>query len=175
MLSKSELVEYFKQGKTDREIAELDGRSRQAITLHRKKCQKEGLVEPRKRGRRPGSNGHSNGNLPRAAKTNRSPYSWTEIQEALLVTMQQAKNVEALTEDNRRLKNRVALLETEVSALKDKERGEKAYNLLVQQGELPGPLSDRRNYGGGYFTYHISSLNQFFELNADIKQVAARN
>jgi len=130
-VDKDKVLEALKAGKNDTEIAEAQDCQRQYIQYLRRRWEKEGKLPTRVKFQR---------RIMTATRPVEESYTFTELQEALLRTILQAKKTEELIEDNWRLQNQVASLKDAVDK-KDKElHSSQEYELLIKQGVLPAPL-----------------------------------
>lgn len=121
--------QLIKEGKTDTEIAAYFEVKRQAIAPHRKK------IEQRIR-----DDSSKTEIAITKPKVKRENYTWTEIQEAIVQTFQQAKRAEELADENWRLRNRNAGLENALAEEREKTKSSQEYELLIKQGKIPTPL-----------------------------------
>lgn len=143
-VSPDECLKQFQEGWTPSQVKEYWHISRQASEHWRLKFETEGKLEKKRlpRGRKP----------KRAKvveyKTPEMEYpGFTELQEALLKTFQQAKVAEELTVEIEHLKayNKILTEQLEASERKIKELigNRQTYELMVNQGDLPLPLIKR--------------------------------
>lgn len=123
-------------GESPVNIAEYYKVKRQTIDLYRQQLVKDGKLSSLPRGRK---------GRPRKAPAATPPsYEWTDIQEALLKTIEQAKLVETLSSENEQLKARVELLAEQLGASEAQVRElietDQRYRVAVQKGDIPMPL-----------------------------------
>lgn len=127
-VDREKAIQMIKGGQTNRQIADYFQVSHQAISPLRKLVKGDGskpvtpAVQP---------------------KFKREHYNWTEIQEAILQTFQQAKRADELEGENWTLRNRTSALEAKIKAVQDRLGSEQVYEEMVKRGQLPTPLTIR--------------------------------
>lgn len=138
------MLKRLGEGYNDGVVADEVHCSRQYIGLRRKEWEKAGKLKPIPVDERKGGKARKTTRVAPVIKAQGDgAYEFDEIQQALLKTFAQAKNAEAI----------ITGKDKEIRELKAKLKSRYEYELRVQQGDMPAPLTRGKKKN---LTYHIN-------------------
>ena len=131
------MVDLLEQGKPDRQIVKATGYSLKYIRNQRTQLKRQGIIPGGVRPKRPNGDGHKS--IPDIRRPKQEA-TWSEIQEAILKTFEEAKSYEAILDENWHLRNINSTQQNQLKTLQHDLDECRKTNLAYQQGQLPKSL-----------------------------------